>query len=96
MPMREFAGTDFRYFLIAFYDGFVAYFKAKGARGVVATECETPALFAAVWAKRFIERFLDGEALGDAFLGLRRETVPMARTSRARSPRRKRSSSVTT
>jgi CHAT domain-containing protein len=56
-----------------FYDGFVPYFMAKGARGVVGTECETPALFAAAWAKRFFERFLDGEALGDAFLGLRRE-----------------------
>ena len=56
-----------------FYDGFVPYFMAKGARGVVGTECETPALFAASWARRFFERFLDGEPLGDAFLGLRRE-----------------------
>jgi len=56
-----------------FYDGFVPYFMAKGARGVVGTECETPAMFAAVWAHRFFERFLDGEALGDAFLNLRRE-----------------------
>lgn len=57
----------------AFYDGFVPYFMAKGARGVVGTECETPALFAVVWAQRFFERFLDGEPLGDAFLGLRQE-----------------------
>jgi hypothetical protein len=57
----------------AFYDGFVPYFMAKGARGVVGTECKTPALFAAAWAKRFFERFLDGESLGEAFLGLRRE-----------------------
>ena len=57
----------------AFYDGFVPYFMAKGARGVVGTECKTPALFAAAWAKRFFERFLDGEPLGEAFLGLRRE-----------------------
>ena len=56
-----------------FYDGFVPYFMAKGARGVVGTECETPALFAAQWAQRFFERFLDGEPLGDAFLNLRRE-----------------------
>jgi hypothetical protein len=56
-----------------FYDGFVPYFMAKGARGVIGTECSTPALFAASWAKRFFERFLDGEPLGDAFLGLRRE-----------------------
>lgn len=57
----------------AFYDGFVPYFMAKGARGVVGTECQTPALFAAVWAKRFFERFLAGEALGEVFLGLRQE-----------------------
>jgi CHAT domain-containing protein len=57
----------------AFYDGFVPYFMAKGARGVVGTECRTPALFASAWAKRFFERFLDGEALGEAFLDLRRE-----------------------
>ena len=57
----------------AFYDGFVPYFMAKGARGVVGTQCKTPALFAAEWAKRFFERFLDGDALGEAFLDLRRE-----------------------
>lgn len=57
----------------AFYDGFVPYFMAKGARGVIGTECETPALFAMSWAKRFFERFLDGDPLGDAFLGLRQE-----------------------
>lgn len=57
----------------AFYDGFVPYFMAKGARGVVGTECKTPALFAAEWAARFFKRFLDGEPLGLAFLELRRE-----------------------
>ncbi|MGO8913263.1 MAG: CHAT domain-containing protein, partial [Bradyrhizobium sp.] len=57
----------------AFYDGFVPYFMAKGARGVIGTECRTPALFAQAWAKRFFERFLDGEPLGATFLGLRRE-----------------------
>lgn len=57
----------------AFYDGFVPYFMSKGARGVVGTECKTPALFATEWAKRFFERFLDGAALGDTFLALRRE-----------------------
>ena len=57
----------------AFYDGFVPYFMAKGARGVIGTQCKTPALFAAEWAERFFDRFLGGEALGDAFLGLRRE-----------------------
>ncbi|OUL98590.1 CHAT domain-containing protein [Variovorax sp. JS1663] len=57
----------------AFYDGFVPYFMAKGARGVVGTECKTPALFAQAWAGAFFGRFLDGESLGEAFLSLRRE-----------------------
>ncbi|MGJ5001580.1 hypothetical protein ACQR10_09670 [Bradyrhizobium sp. HKCCYLRH2060] len=57
----------------AFYDGFVPYFMAKGARGVVGTECKTPAIFATAWAKRFFESFLDGVPLGETFLSLRRE-----------------------
>jgi len=57
----------------AFYDGFVPYFMAKGARGVIGTQCKTPALFAAEWAKRFFERFLDGADLGETVLALRRE-----------------------
>lgn len=57
----------------AFYDGFVPYFMAKGARGVVGTECKTPAIFATAWAKRFFENFLDGVPLGETFLSLRRE-----------------------
>ncbi|MEP6690471.1 MAG: CHAT domain-containing protein [Gemmatimonadaceae bacterium] len=56
-----------------FYDGFVPYFMAKGARGVIGTECRTPARFAAEWAKRFFERFLNGEPIGALFLGLRTE-----------------------
>ena len=56
-----------------FYDGFVPYFMTKGARGVIGTECETPALFAAEWARRFFGRFLAGESLGQVFLDLRRE-----------------------
>jgi len=56
-----------------FYDGFVPYFMAKGARGVIGTECETPALFAAEWARRFFDRFLAGGSLGQTFLDLRRE-----------------------
>jgi hypothetical protein len=56
-----------------FYDGFVPYFMAKGARGVIGTECETPALFAAEWARRFFTHFLTGKSLGQAFLDLRRE-----------------------
>ncbi|SDD73045.1 CHAT domain-containing protein [Cupriavidus sp. YR651] len=56
-----------------FYDGFAPYFMDKGARGVIGTECKTPALFAKEWAGRFFERFLAGEPLGEAVLGLRRE-----------------------
>jgi hypothetical protein len=56
-----------------FYDGFIPYFMAKGARGVVGTECKTPAVFATEWALRFFPRFLNGEPLGDIFLDLRRE-----------------------
>jgi hypothetical protein len=56
-----------------FYDGFVPYFMAKGARGVVGTECRTPAAFATAWARRFFEKFIDGEPLGQTFLDLRRE-----------------------
>jgi CHAT domain len=56
-----------------FYDGFVPYFMAKGARGVIGTECKTPALFAAEWARTFFDQFLDGGSLGQVFLRMRRE-----------------------
>ena len=56
-----------------FYDGFVPYFMAKGARGVIGTECDTPALFAAEWANRFFGELLAGKSLGQSFLDLRRE-----------------------
>lgn len=46
---------------------------AKGARGVVGTECKTPALFAMAWAEEFFERFLAGKPLGELLLELRRE-----------------------
>jgi hypothetical protein len=46
---------------------------SKGARGVIGTECATPALFAARWAERFFDGFLAGEALGATFLRLRQE-----------------------
>ena len=57
----------------AFYDGFVPYFVAKSARGVIGTECKTPAVFATEWALRFFPRFLGGEPLGELVLGLRQE-----------------------
>ena len=56
-----------------FYGGFVPYFMAKGARGVIGTECEIPALFARHWACRFFDLFLNGKPLGAVFLELRRE-----------------------
>jgi hypothetical protein len=56
-----------------FYDGFVPYFMAKGARGVVGTECKTPALFATAWAQEFFPRFLAGQPLGVLFRDLRNE-----------------------
>ncbi|TDV07180.1 CHAT domain-containing protein [Paraburkholderia caballeronis] len=56
-----------------FYDGFAPYFMDKGARGVIGTECKTPALFAKEWALRFFDRFLGGETLGETVLALRRE-----------------------
>ncbi len=55
-----------------FYDGFVPYFMAKGARGVIGTACETPADFALDWATRFFKAFLQGKPLGEVFLDLRR------------------------
>jgi hypothetical protein len=56
-----------------FYDGFIPYFMSKGARGVIGTECQTPAIFATEWAMRFFPRFLSGEPLGELFYDLRRE-----------------------
>jgi hypothetical protein len=56
-----------------FYDGFVPYFLAKGARGVIGTECKTPGRFASEWAIAFFDRFFAGEPLGDAVLALRRD-----------------------
>ncbi|MFL5805244.1 MAG: CHAT domain-containing protein [Roseiflexaceae bacterium] len=56
------------------YDGLVPYLITKGARGVVGTEVDTPALFAAEFAKQFITRFVAGDQkLGDVLLDLRRE-----------------------
>jgi hypothetical protein len=63
----------------AFYDGFVPYFMAKGSRGVIGTECKTPALFAAEWATRFFKRFLKGEPIGETFLALRKEFLDQHR-----------------
>ena len=56
-----------------FYDGFIPYLMAKGARGVIGTECDTPVIFAAAWAQRFFREFLEGAELGDVVLALRRQ-----------------------
>lgn len=56
-----------------FYGGFVPYFMSKGARGVIGTECEIPALFARHWAERFFDQFLTGKTLAEVMLDLRRE-----------------------
>ena len=44
----------------------------RGARGVIATECKMPDVFAAAFIEEFYERFLAGEQLGDAMLAARR------------------------
>lgn len=55
------------------YDGLVPYFISRGARGVLGTEANTPAYFAAVFALDLIERLVDGQAtLGEILLSLRR------------------------
>ncbi len=56
-----------------FYNGFVPYFMAKGARGVIGTECKTPVLFAIEWANAFFDRFLDGATVGETVLTLRQD-----------------------
>jgi nicotinate (nicotinamide) nucleotide adenylyltransferase len=56
-----------------FYTGFVPYFLGRGARGVIGTECKTPALFAIRFAEAFFDRVLDGAPIGQAMLETRRE-----------------------
>lgn len=57
----------------AFYDGFVPYFMSKGARGVIGTECKTPALFAVEWSISFFDGLLAGKPIGQLVLDLRRQ-----------------------
>ncbi|MFN8483154.1 MAG: CHAT domain-containing protein [Anaerolineae bacterium] len=57
-----------------FYNGFMPYLVRKGARGMIGTECQAPALFAESWAEAFFGQFLKGEtSLGQIFLDLRRD-----------------------
>jgi CHAT domain len=58
-----------------FYDGFVPFFLAKGARGVIGTECRTPVLFAIHWADAFVDRLLDGAQIGQGLLDVRRQLL---------------------
>ncbi len=56
------------------YEGLVPAMIQRGARGVIGTEVDTPALFAAEFAKLFIERFCKGNVtLGELLLELRQE-----------------------
>ena len=56
------------------YDGLVPFLISRGARGVLGTEVNTPALFAAEFAQAFLTRFLAGDQpLGDLLLQMRRD-----------------------
>jgi hypothetical protein len=57
----------------ALYAGLLPYFIGKGARGVIGTEVTVPALFAAEWARRFFDRMLDGESVGQAIFAVRHQ-----------------------
>ena len=51
----------------------VPYLINRGIRGVLGTEVDTPALFAAEFAQVLLERFVAGDApLGEVLLALRR------------------------
>ena len=55
------------------YDGLVPYLINRGIRGVLGTEVDTPALFAAEFAQVLLERFVAGDVpLGEVLLELRR------------------------
>ncbi|MBI5248822.1 MAG: CHAT domain-containing protein [Desulfomonile tiedjei] len=56
-----------------FYDGWVPYFLAKGARGVMGPVWDIPAVFASEWAIRLFNRLVEGPPIGEAMLWLRRE-----------------------
>jgi hypothetical protein len=56
------------------YDGLMPFMIARGVRGMIGTEVETPALFAAEFAKDFIRRFAaGGQPLGELLLDMRCE-----------------------
>ena len=53
-------------------DGFVPFFIRRGARAVIGTECTMNAAFADDFARNFLLCFLEGKAVGDTLLALRR------------------------
>lgn len=56
------------------YDGLIPYLIGKGVRGVVGTEVDTPALFAAEFGREFLSRFTaGGQTLGELLLAMRQE-----------------------
>jgi hypothetical protein len=55
------------------YDGFIPYLIARGVRGVIGTEVDTPIFFGAEFAQELLKQFLAGEqSLGETLLRLRR------------------------
>ena len=62
-----------------FYTGFVPYFMSRGARGVIGTQCKTPALFAIRCAEMFFARLFDGVTVGESMLATRRELLDVYR-----------------
>lgn len=57
-----------------FYDGLVPYLITRGARGVLGTEAEIPALFAAEFARELLAKFVGGaQPIGELLLELRRK-----------------------
>jgi hypothetical protein len=58
------------------YEGLVPFFISKGARGVLGTEVDTPAVFAAAFAQRFFAMLVQGEqTVGEILLTLRQGFV---------------------
>ncbi len=56
------------------YHGLVPYLLNRGVRGVIGTEIDTPAFFAAEFAQEFLKRFVaGGKQLGELLLEMRRE-----------------------
>jgi hypothetical protein len=58
-------------------DGFIPFFIAHGARGVIGTECPMTATFADPFAREFFRRFFAGQPVGKILLDLRRELLIM-------------------